>query len=66
MQEGFEPEHARQQQRLLLGEPGLSGLLLAGWTVAVATGVLAVARGLTGRASCERDRNLWLKVSGRK
>jgi hypothetical protein len=40
----------RQQQRQLLGEPGLAGLVLTSWAVAVATGVRAVAGELTGRA----------------
>jgi len=43
----------RQQQRLLLGEPGLGGFLLAGRAVAVATGVVAVANELTGRAGVD-------------
>jgi len=37
----------RQEQRLLLGQPGWGGVLLAGRAVAIATGVVAVAGDLT-------------------
>src|SRR6266545_3615075 len=43
----------RQQQRLLLGEPGLGSVLLTRWAVAVATGMVAVAGDLARRAGVD-------------
>src|SRR5215213_311482 len=42
-----------QQQLLLASEPALGSVVLAGRAVAVAAGVVAVARGATGRAAVE-------------
>jgi hypothetical protein len=48
--EGDQEVRNRQEQHVLLGEPGLGGVLLAGRAVAVATGVVAVTHDLTGWA----------------
>ena len=51
--EGDQEVRNRQEQHVLLGEPGLGGLVLAGRAVAVATGVVAVAHDLTGWAGVD-------------
>jgi len=51
--EGDQEVGNRQEQRVLRGEPGLGSVLLAGWTMPVATGVIAVAGELTGRAAVD-------------
>src|SRR5689334_21049475 len=51
--EGEQEVWYRQQEGVLLGKPGWSSILLAGRAVAVATGMVAVTRELTGRASVD-------------
>ncbi len=51
--EGHEEVRDGQQQRLLLGEPGLCPILLTGGAVAVAAGVILVAGDGTGAARRE-------------
>ena len=51
--EGDQKVGDRQQQGLLLRQPGLGRALLAGRTVAVATGVVAIASSRTGRTAVD-------------